>query len=160
MRHIALFCFYSNSSLNFRIYISVKLIRGSNDLGIHRSTTPLQNNVGASQFILQVRCRCRFWHPHFLTISRFRRLRVLQTIAPLNLTILLLINHRCRRNLGQLSSPTTVKRLCSPSETPIELAKSWRCPPSVPVCTCLKRSSFSTVDRAPVVFHSLISASN
>jgi hypothetical protein len=40
----------------FRITRSVKLIRGSNDLGIHRSTTPLQSNVSASQFILQVLC--------------------------------------------------------------------------------------------------------
>ena len=34
----------------------MKLIRGSNDLGIHRSTPPLQSNIGgASQFVLQVR---------------------------------------------------------------------------------------------------------
>ncbi len=31
-------------------------MRGSNDLGIHRSTPPLQSNIGgASQFVLQVR---------------------------------------------------------------------------------------------------------
>lgn len=33
---------------------SVKLIRGSNDLGIHRSTPPLQSNSSGSQFSLQV----------------------------------------------------------------------------------------------------------
>jgi hypothetical protein len=53
----------------FRVHIRVKLIRGSNDLGIHRSTTPLQGNVGASQFVLQVRCKCGFWLPLFSDVS-------------------------------------------------------------------------------------------
>lgn len=108
------------------IHISVKLIRGSNDLGIHRSTTPLQSNIGSSQFMLQVRCKCRLWLLLFLflMIRRCRWLRALQTIALRNLTILLLTNHRCRRSLGQHLFHTTVKRPCSPSETPIALVKS------------------------------------
>ena len=63
----------------------------------------------------------------YLMLQHCRQSRVLQTTVPPNLTILVLINKRCRLSSGLHSCRNTVRQRYSPLEIPIVLVKSWRC---------------------------------